>query len=96
MKPKRSLLRLINRIRRFYLLRFRKSYVKRSLSKRKGECIPNCGACCGDGRCEYLDKNMRCSIYEKRTCHNPLPIDEREKMLFGIEGKCGYYWEKKD
>jgi len=89
---KRVIFRGINRLRRFYLLNFRKAYVKKSLTERVGECPPGCGACCGDMKCRYLDKNLRCTIYKERKCLNPFPIDKKEKWLFGVNEKCCYFW----
>lgn len=91
--------RLYNHLRRAYLFRFRKSYVNRSLSLRRGKCPPNCGACCLSALrsrpCPHLDSDMRCSIYPDRKCLRPFPIDEKEKKLFGIADRCGYYWKQK-
>lgn len=82
-----------NHVRRLYLLTFRKRYVLESLKNRKGSCIINCGACCNDGRCEYLSNHKTCRIYDIRICHRPFPIDSTEKRLLGVDKECGYWWK---
>ena len=83
-------MRFVNRLRRIYLITLRKNKVIESLKKRKGVC-EDCSLCCNN--CKYLDGD-KCSIYDYRICLRPFPIDETEQKLFGIYGKCKYYWEK--
>ena len=67
------------KLRRFYLVRFRKSYVKKMHGLRRGQCL-RCGACCSITiKCPHLKDGNRCSIYEHRYEQCRLfPIDPRD------------------
>ena len=84
--------RLKGVIRRMFLCNFRKSYVKRQLSYRSGQCN-QCGKCCELAfRCPFLTKSRACLIYERgrpEQC-KIFPIDQRD--LNEIDGVCGYYF----
>lgn len=83
----------LGKIRRFLLLRFKKSYVDQQIDKRQGECN-QCGKCCEIlFRCPFLlkleDGNSMCSIYENRPKQcAAFPIDER--CLSEVDFDCSY------
>jgi len=84
---------LVGRTRRFYLVHFRKAYVRRQLSVREGACH-QCGQCCDLlFTCPMLTSRGRCLIYNTwrpQVC-KVFPIDQRdidEIRLCG--GECGY------
>jgi len=87
---------LMGKLRRFYLIHWRKEYVEGQLALRKGECH-QCGRCCSFVFiCPMLTKNRFCRIYSKyrsEVC-KVFPIDQRdidEVALCG--GTCGYRFE---
>jgi hypothetical protein len=81
------------KLRRFWLVHFKKEYVQRQLLVRKGDCH-QCGTCCNLlFTCPMLTKQGRCLVYG--TCRpqacKVFPIDQRdihEVNLCG--GQCGY------
>jgi len=77
------------KLRRFYLVRFRRNYVKKMHALRRGQCL-RCGACCSITiRCPHLKDHNRCTIYERRYEQCRLfPIDPRD--LRGRLSACGY------
>jgi len=87
----------MSKLRRYYLTKFRKEFVKQQMAKRKGAC-KRCGACCKIlFKCPYLRYNSEglaeCTIYEKRfeQC-DKFPIDNRDfENIPGTE--CGFYYE---
>jgi len=87
---------LINKIRRFYLVHFRKEYVRKQLSLRQGQC-QQCGRCCSlVYRCPLLTKDGLCITYGKwrpAVC-KVFPIDQRDiDEIATLGGKCGYSFE---
>jgi hypothetical protein len=91
------MIHLMGKLRRFYLVYFRKGYVKRQLTLRKGECH-QCARCCSFVFvCPMLTRRRLCRIYNKfrlEMCKS-FPIDQRdidEVALCG--GTCGYRFEK--
>jgi len=78
--------------RRLALNYFRKSYVEKQLSRRRGEC-KQCGKCCELAfSCPFLTKSRRCVIYNicrPRHCKT-FPIDQKD--IEEIDGECGYYF----
>lgn len=85
-------------VRRRYLIYFRKDYVKKSLSSRKGKCnrCPCChtrGLFSKTGKCKYLVNNS-CSIYNTSIDYlcKIYPIDEKDKTPFSKKN-CGYHWK---
>ena len=88
-----SLLKILNKVRRKLMLVIDKNYVKKKLAKRKGKC-KRCGQCCLN--CECLDKETKlCKVYDNRPdlCHKDFPIDEFDKRVFNVEGKCGFEFD---
>ena len=81
------------KLRRFYLTRLRKHYVRQMRRQRRGSCR-QCASCCAVMfRCPYINGN-KCMIYEDRfeQCTN-FPIDERDLVF--REKVCGYSFERK-
>jgi len=81
------------KLRRFWIVHFRKEYVHRQLPVRKGKCH-QCGTCCNLlFTCPMLKKQGRCFVYgscRSQTCM-VFPIDQRdidEVKLCGVQ--CGY------
>ena len=85
------------KIRRFYLLRFKKAYVENQIANRQGECN-QCGNCCEIlFRCPFLikveDGISRCSIYENRPGQcAAFPISE--KCLSDVDFDCSYSFKE--
>jgi len=91
------MIHLMGKLRRFYLVYFRRGYVKRQLALRKGECH-QCTRCCSFVFvCPMLTRRGLCRIYNKfrlEMCKS-FPIDQRdidEVARFGAT--CGYRFEK--
>lgn len=96
-KDSRFLLHTTCKLRRFWLVHFRKKYVQRQLLLRHGDCR-QCGVCCNMlFTCPMLTRQGKCLIYDSfrpRVC-KVFPIDQRdigEVSLCG--GHCGYYFEQ--
>ena len=92
----RSVTHLVGKLRRFYLVHFRKRYVQRQLALRKGRCC-QCGQCCSLlFVCPVLTQQGLCRIYHKgrwKVCE-VFPIDGRDISDVALTGgKCGYYFE---
>ena len=88
---------LIGKLRRFYLVHFRKKYVQKQLALRDGKCR-QCGQCCILlFSCPMMTKEGRCLIYDNirwDVC-KAFPIDKRdinEVALCG--GRCGYSFKE--
>ncbi len=86
-------LHLTGKIRRLWLVHYRKDYVSRQLESRRGGCR-QCGTCCNLlFTCPMLTREGRCSAYgvcRPQAC-KVFPIDQRdveEARLAG--GQCGY------
>ncbi len=91
------MIHVMGKLRRIYLVYFRKGYVERHLALRKGECH-QCARCCSFVFvCPMLTTQRQCRIYNKfrlEMCKR-FPIDQRdidEVALAG--GTCGYHFEK--
>lgn len=90
------------KIRRAWLIAFRKDRVKEKLALRRGACS-RCGACCkilfNCPAYDDSDGNPKCLIYNDRpgVCGLfPLdPADLRERDLVMRGTKCGYYFVDK-
>ncbi|MDE3001217.1 MAG: hypothetical protein OXU79_19240 [Gemmatimonadota bacterium] len=86
------------KIRRFFLVHFRKSYVARQATLLAGECN-RCGNCCEIlFKCPFLVKHEDgfsvCSIYENRPLQcNAFPIDRR--CLADVDFDCTFSFEEK-
>jgi hypothetical protein len=96
MKRSHFLIHLTGKLRRIYLVYFRKTYVKRQLALRRGECH-QCARCCSFVfGCPMLNQKGLCRIYNKfrlEMCRS-FPIDQRdidEVALTG--GACGYRFD---
>ncbi len=87
---------IVGKIRRFFIVHFKKQYLREQLLARRGKCN-KCGMCCNLlYTCPMLKKDGRCLIYGKcrpKVC-KVFPIDQRDideiRMCGGI---CGYYFE---
>ena len=87
------------KLRRLWLVHFRKEYVHRQLPVRKGKCH-QCGTCCNLlFTCPMLKKQGRCFVYgscRPQTCR-VFPIDQRdidEVKLCGAQ--CGYRFSEEN
>ena len=86
---------LWGKLRRYWLCKFHRDYVKRQIALRTGECR-QCGTCCDLGfRCPFLKSDDKCRVYYSRLRPKSciaFPIDERDiqdvKLAAGCE--CGY------
>jgi hypothetical protein len=95
----RFVLHSSGKLRRFWLVHFRKGYVQRQISVRQGDCH-QCGTCCNLlFTCLMLTKQERCLVYG--TCRpqacKVFPIDQRdidEVKLCGVQ--CGYRFNGED
>lgn len=85
------------KIRRFYLHKFRRSYIEEQSRKREGTC-GRCAACCKLlFRCPFLDESSglpTCSIHDRRpdNCRF-FPIDPRDladRDLIDPTNPCGF------
>ena len=95
----RFTLHTTGKLRRFWLVHFRKDYVQNQLLARKGDCR-QCGICCNLlFTCPMLTKGGRCVVYgfcRPQAC-KVFPIDQRdidEVSLCG--GHCGYHFDGND
>jgi len=95
----RFLVHTTGKVRRLWLVHFRKEYVQRQLLLRHGHCH-QCGACCNLlFTCPMLTKTGKCAVYgfcRPQAC-KVFPIDQRdidEVSLCG--GHCGYHFDGKD
>ena len=87
------------KLKRFWMVHFRKSYVREQLAAREGACR-QCGTCCNLlFSCPMLTKDSLCRVYG--TCRpeacKVFPIEQLdidEVKLCG--GQCGYSFKKKD
>lgn len=95
----RFVLHASGKLRRLWLVHFRKEFVQGRLLVREGECR-QCGTCCNLlFTCPMLTKQRRCSIYG--TCRpqacKVFPIDQRDidEVNF-CSGHCGYRFDRED
>ena len=88
------------KVRRAFLIQFRKKRVEEKLDRRRGACT-RCGACCKIMfKCpayDDTDGNPKCLIYNDRpgVC-SLFPLDEkdlRERNVVMPGTKCGFYFE---
>lgn len=89
MTPFRLIAEGWSKTRRFFLVHFRKGYVKRMRTFRRGQCL-RCGSCCSIMvKCPHLKAGNQCTIYDHRyTQCQMFPIDPRD--LRGRMASCGY------
>ena len=96
LKRSRLVIHLTGKFKRFYLVYFKKEYVKRQLALRKGECH-QCGRCCSFlFPCPMLTQQRLCRIYKR--CRSEVcklfPIDPRDIAEVALRGgTCGYRFE---
>jgi uncharacterized protein len=87
----------IGKIRRFFLIKFKKQYLEQQMEQRQGECN-QCGSCCELlFKCPFLvkveDGSTLCSIYENRPKQcDVFPIDD--KCLSEVDFDCTYTFGK--
>lgn len=98
-RDSRFLLHTTGKVRRIWLVHFRKEYVQRQLLLRHGDCR-HCGTCCNLlFTCPMLTKRGKCVVYgscRPKSC-KVFPIDQRdidEVSLCG--GHCGYHFDGND
>ena len=89
----------IGKLRRFWLVHFRKEYVRQQLSVRQGACL-QCGTCCSLlFTCPVLKQKEHCLMYNTcrpRAC-KVFPIDQRDMDDVRIRGaQCGYSFSGQD
>lgn len=86
----RTFKRAWGKVRRFGVVRLRRSYVQVKLQRRQGECR-RCGNCCKIVfHCPWLHDGAHCDIYEKRPVQcRAFPIDERDLREVP---ECGFYF----
>ncbi len=103
MTARQRLVLLWGKVRRLALVTFRPGYVRRSIARRRGECL-RCGACCRLGfRCVWLRRNgstTECRFHDLRPPNCRLfPIDERDladRDLILPHRPCGYSFAPED
>ena len=98
-KKSRFIIHLTGKTRRFYLVHFRKGYVKRQLKLRRGQCR-QCARCCNlIFKCPLLSKEGLCLSYDKyrwAVC-KVFPIDQRDIDDIAVcGGRCGYHFKGND
>ncbi len=87
------------KIRRLWLVHFRKEFVHNQLLVREGDCR-QCGTCCNLlFTCPMLTKQKRCFVYgscRPQAC-KVFPIDQRDidEVNF-CSGRCGYRFDRED
>lgn len=94
----RFVLHTTGKLRRFWLVHFRKEYVQGQLLVRRGECW-QCGACCNLlFTCPMLTKHGKCFVYgscRPQVC-KVFPIDQRDIDEVNLRScHCGYRFDKK-
>lgn len=82
----------VGKLRRFYLVHFRQSYVRAQLALRRGECN-KCGDCCSIMfGCPHLGGENNCTIYERRYEQCAVfPIEPRDLKF--LRHRCSYYFQ---
>ena len=80
-------------VRRFFLVHFRGTHVRRQIDARQGDCR-QCGTCCRFlFRCPMLTRAGRCMVYGKArplAC-KMFPIDRKDLGDVAAKGvTCGY------
>ncbi len=96
-KETRFMMHLMGKLRRFYLVYFRREYVKRQMALRQGECH-QCARCCSFVfACPLLTGQRTCRTYNKfrlEMCKS-FPIDQRDiDEVARIGATCGYRFEE--
>ena len=79
-------------IRRFFLNKFNKEYVKNQMGLRKGEC-KQCGRCCQLAfRCPFLTKAGKCFVYHKGRPMSCITFPINKRDLDEVGSECGYFF----
>ncbi len=91
----RFMIHFVGKVRRLYLVNFRKKYVQKRLALRRGACR-RCGTCCNLLiTCPMLLKKGGCVIYglcRPQTC-KVFPIDQRDLREVRLcNGACGFHF----
>jgi len=86
---------LVGKIRRLFIVHFRKGYLARQLQSRQGDCH-QCGTCCNFSiACPMLTRDKLCRVYGKcrpKVCR-VFPIDQKDiKDVADCGGVCGYHF----
>ncbi len=92
-QPEHSTRIFWGKIRRFFLVHFRKGHVRRHLLLRQGACR-QCGVCCNFSfACPMLTKDKLCRIYGRfrpKAC-KLFPLDPKDINDVAVcGGSCGY------
>jgi len=88
---------IIGKIRRCYLIHFKKDYIQNQLKLRRGQCR-QCARCCTFAfRCPLLTRENLCLSYIKGrpdVC-KLFAIDQRDIDDVAVSGgQCGYWFEE--
>ena len=91
----RFMIHFVGKLRRLYLVNFRKKYVQKQIARREGACR-QCGTCCNLlVTCPMLLKKGRCLVYglcRPQTC-KVFPIDQRDiREVRLCNGTCGFHF----
>ena len=86
------------KLRRFFIVHFRKNYLERQLRSRRGDCL-QCGVCCNFSLpCPMLTKRRLCLVYgvcRPKACR-VFPIDQKDlDDVAACGGVCGYRFESR-
>ena len=100
LRPSERVRLFVGKVRRLYYSTIGRSYLKKSLARRRGECN-HCGACCQLAHyCPLLrydgDGVSKCAGYSSRPTNcRVFPIDEadlRDRDIIMPDRPCGYYF----
>lgn len=100
LRPSERVRLFVGKIRRLYYSTLGRSYLKKSLARRRGECI-HCGACCQLAHyCPLLKYDSEgksyCRGYSTRPANcRSFPIDEadiKDRNIIMPNTPCGYYF----
>lgn len=89
----RFMIHFVGKLRRLYLVNFKKKYVQHQIAQRQGSC-QQCGTCCNLlNTCPMLLKKGRCLIYSlcrPQSC-KVFPIDQRDiREVQFYNRTCGF------
>jgi hypothetical protein len=96
----KSIAMAVGKLRRVFLIKFRKRRVEEKLERRRGACS-RCGACCkllfNCPAYDDSDGSPKCLVYNDRpgVC-GLFPLDEkdlRERDFVSPDKKCGFWFE---
>ena len=97
LSPNTRVIHIVGKIRRFFLIHFKKDYIKSQEKLRRGECR-QCAQCCSFAfRCPLLTRENLCLAYVKgrpAVC-KLFAIDQRDIDDVAVAGgQCGYWFEE--